>query len=247
MSKYASLCDEFYVNLNLTTEMELPSQRETVLHFFEQIQRQYPTMRNFYCRERGEHVLEEEKENGKYRWATVEPRRILAGHVNPPEIDETLDQHRMILDLAPYSLAISPLDCESLNLMFGFDFTYRGNQNQLVAEALGVSPALEKLLHAPGATVISNEPAIQFALGDDCRTQARVNVETRTTAYHVRTGDFPEEQLSVYLTLRRYGSLDGGEMFVEAYNKLAGHCFALADDYLVENVLRPLQHAIAIN
>ena len=47
MSRYHSLCDDFYVNLNLNTEMELPSNRETVLHFFEQIQRSYPMMANF--------------------------------------------------------------------------------------------------------------------------------------------------------------------------------------------------------
>ena len=35
----------------------------------------------------------------------------------------------------PFSLSVSPLDCESLNIMFGFDFTYRGNHNQLLVEA----------------------------------------------------------------------------------------------------------------
>ena len=59
MNRYSSLCDDFYVNMNLSTEMELPHSRETVLHFFERIQKKYPTMRNFYCRDRGDFVLEE--------------------------------------------------------------------------------------------------------------------------------------------------------------------------------------------
>ena len=59
MNPYANLCDDFYVNLNLSTEMELPNNRETVLHFFERIQKQYPTMRNFYCRDRGDFVRED--------------------------------------------------------------------------------------------------------------------------------------------------------------------------------------------
>ena len=31
MSRYATLSDDFYVNLNLNTEMELPGSRETIL------------------------------------------------------------------------------------------------------------------------------------------------------------------------------------------------------------------------
>lgn len=62
MNPYSSLCDDFYVNMNLGTEMELPTNRETVLHFFERIQKTYPTMRNFYCRDRGDFILEEDKD-----------------------------------------------------------------------------------------------------------------------------------------------------------------------------------------
>ena len=39
--------------------MELPTGRDTLLHFFEQLQKQYPTMQNFYSRQRGEYILEE--------------------------------------------------------------------------------------------------------------------------------------------------------------------------------------------
>jgi hypothetical protein len=246
MSSYSSFSDDFYINLNLNTEMDLPSNRETVLHFFEQLQKQYPTMRNFYCRDRGEFVLEEDKDRGHYRWATVEPRRVLSGQVNPASVDEALNQHRVVLELVPYALSVSTIDCESLNLMYGFDFTYRGNHNQLVAEALGVFPAYEKMLEVPGATVIANEPTLQLALDDDCRIQCRFSIETRTSAYNVRTGDYPEEQLSVYLTARRYGSLDPGESFAQAMERLSEICREMVDGYLVDQVLRPLQQAIAI-
>ena len=66
-----------------------------------------------------------------------------------------MEQHELILELAPYMLSVSPLDCEALDLLYGFDFTYRGNHNQVMAEALGVSPALERILEIPGATVIN--------------------------------------------------------------------------------------------
>jgi hypothetical protein len=152
----------------------------------------------------------------------------------------------MVLDTAPYALSVSPIDCESLNVMFGFDYTYRGNHNELLVEALGITPAFERLAEIPGATVICNEPSLQLALDAECRTQFRLSVETRTTAYHVRTGDYPEEQLSVYLTARRYGSLDSGETYVSAMWKLAEVCRELIESYVIENVLRPLQHTIAI-
>src|SRR5690606_37528747 len=64
MHPYSSLCDDFYVNINLSTEMDLPASRETILHFFERLQKEYPTMRNFYCREKGDFILEEDKESG---------------------------------------------------------------------------------------------------------------------------------------------------------------------------------------
>ena len=169
MTRYATLSDDFYVNLNLNTEMDLPGSRETILHFFEQIQKKYPSMRNFYSRERSEYVLEEDKDRGHYRWVTVDSRRVCSGYVNPESTENALVQHRLVLDLIPYAMSISPLDCESLNLMFGFDFTYRGNHNQLVAEALGFPPPLERLTHIPGATMVSYEPNLQFSVDDDCR------------------------------------------------------------------------------
>ena len=209
VSHYGNYCDEFYVNMNLNTEMELPTNRDTLLHFFEQLQKRYPTMRNFYSRERDEYILEEDKDSGSYRWATVDPKRICSGFVNPTSLQDATDQHALVLDSIPYTLSVSPLDCESLNFMFGFDFTYCGNHHKLLADALGLPPALEKMLESPERKLVAYEPIIQFAVDDDCRTQCRLSIETRTSAYHVRTGEFPEEQLSVYLTLRHYGSLQG--------------------------------------
>jgi hypothetical protein len=246
MTRYANFSDEHYVNLNLTTEMDLPSGRETLLHFFEQIQRKYPGMKNFYGRERNEYVLEEDKEAGNYRWATVEPRRVLSGYVNPPNTEEALTQHEFLLELVPFSLSLSPLDCKSLNLTYGFDYQYRGNHNQLVAEALGIVPAYEKLLEAPQTVLVSYEPSVQFAWEQDCRVQARLGVETRTSPIHIRMGEFPEEEFSIYLTARRSGSLEPGETFGGVMRQLAAFCQELLDNHIVEHVLRPVQQAIAL-
>src|SRR5262249_55516414 len=156
--------------------------------FFEQVRKKYPTMRNFYNRDRQELVLEEDKDKGNYRWTSVEQRRVCSGYVNPPSAEEALNQHALVLDLIPYALSISPLDCESLNVMFGFDFTYRGNHNQLLADALGLITPFERMAQeVPGATVVHNEPSIQLALDDECRVQVRLSFESRTSAYHIRT------------------------------------------------------------
>jgi hypothetical protein len=132
-------------------------------------------------------------------------------------------------------------------VMYGFDFNFRGNHNQLLADALGVLPAFERMTHMPGATILAAEPSIQFALDEECRTQCRLSIESRTSAYHVRMKEFPEEQLSVYFTARRYGSLQSGETFVSAMGRLAEVCRDIIDSYIVENVLRPLQQTIAIS
>ncbi len=246
MHRYASCCEDFYCNLALNTEMELNSNRESAIHFFEQVRKRFPVMKNFYSRERNEFVLEEDKERGNYRWASCEAKRICSGYVNPDSIEQAFEQHRFVLELAPFAMGVSPLDCESINVVFGFDFTYRGNHNQMVANTLGLAPAFDGLLELPGASTISYEPSIQIALDDSCRTQCRISIETRSNAYHVRTGDFPEEQLSVYVTLRRYGSLDLHDDFVTTANKLGQLCQDITDRFVVEQVLMPLRQSINI-
>ncbi|MHC4179625.1 MAG: hypothetical protein ACYSWU_19100, partial [Planctomycetota bacterium] len=197
-------------------------------------------------RERGDFVLEEDKDKGNYRWCTIEPRRVCSGQVNPETIEGAMEQHRLVLELAPYMLSVSPLDCEALDLLYGFDFTYRGNHNQLVTEALGVSPAMERVLDIPGSTVINHEPSLTIALDEDCRAQFRLSVETRTNAYQVRTGDFPEEQLSVYVTARQYGSLGPDKTFVETLERLGELCGEMIENHVIEHVLDPLARTISL-
>lgn len=246
MNPYSELSDDFYVNINLGTEMELPTNRESVLHYFERIQKAYPSMRNFYCRDRGDFVLEEDKDRGNYRWCTIEPRRVCSGYVNPESIEAAMEQHRLVLELAPYLLSVSPLDCEALDLLFGFDYTYRGNHNLLVAEALGLNPALDRIAGIPGTSMINCEPSVTVALDDDCRVQFRLSIETRTNAYQVRTGDYPEEQLSVYVTARQYGSLGPDGSFVDTLQRLSGVCHEMLDQHVIEHVLNPLRRTIAL-
>ena len=245
MHPYGSLADDFYVNMNLNTEMKLPESRETILNFFERVQKSYPAMRNFFTRENGDFVLEEDKEEGHQRWLSLEPRRVCSGFINPSDPDIANVQHQLVLQLVPYMLSVSPLDCEALDYMMGFDFSYRGNHDALVAEALGTGTALEALIDTPGAHVLNYEPSVTISLDESCRVQARIMIETRTNAYQVRRGDFPDDQISVFFTVRQYGSLEADVTFEETLRKLKRNSEQLMDDYVVEHVLQPLAQAIA--
>jgi hypothetical protein len=221
MNVYSSLADDYYINLNLNTEMTLPQGRETILGFFERIQKQYPSMRNFYTRENGDFVLEEDKDQPHQRWISLEPRRICSGVIDPLDVDSAVDY------------------------MMGFDFSYRGNHDELVAEALGAGPALDGMVNVPGIKVLNYEPSITISLDESCRRQARLMVETRTNAYQVRRGEFSEDQISVYFTVRQYGGLEGVESFEQSLFKLRDQCDELMHGYVIDHVLRPLQQAIS--
>lgn len=245
MNRFSHLATDFYSNMHLNTEMPLPSSREAVLDFFGRVQKSYPSMRNFYTRDNGDFVMEEDKDQPYHRWLSLEPRRICSGFVNPPDLDDADAQHRLILDLVPYMLTVSPLDCEALDFMMGFDFSYRGNHDLLVARALGGSPSMERLPKLDGATVLNFEPSMTISLDEYCRLQARLMVETRTNAYHVRRNEFPEEHISVYFTVRQYGSLEHDASFAQRLVQLRETCEQLLDDFVVDDILLPLSQAIA--
>jgi len=245
MNPYGSLCDDFGVYTYLNTKMDLPSRRETVLHFFESLRKTYPRMTEFDCRDSGEFALEEDREQGSYRWVTVESRRLASGYVNPPELEAADAQHEHVLETAPYHLDLSMLDCEALDVLFAYDFVYGGNHDEVVAEALGLGTTLENMLQLPGSRVINYEPSLMLSLDEGCRLQCRLSIETRTNAYQVRTGQFPEAPISVYFTVRQYWGRQPFKSFVESYRNQRRICHELAEGHVVPAVVRPLAQAIA--
>lgn len=245
MNRYTNEADDFYINMNLNTELELPTSRETVLHFFEQMRKAFPDLRNFYTRESGDLVLEGDKESGHYRWLAIESRRLCSGQVDPDSPEDAYKQHEMVLDLAPHLLTISLLDCEALDVMFGFDFTYNGNHDELIAEALGVGSGMDGLVDLPGSRVINFEPTITIAMDDSCRLQCRFSIETRTNAYQIRTGEFPEEQLSVYFTVRQYWGNGPERSFLESFRRQCAIGEEIVEEKIIPRVVRPLAAAIA--
>ncbi len=245
MNPYSSLCDDFGVYLYLNTKMELPTGREMVLHFFDSLRKTYPQMTEFEHRESGEYVLEEDREQGSYRWVSLEPKRLCSGYVNPPGIDAADAQHEHLLEVAPFHFDLSTLDCEAMDVLFSFDFLFSGNHDDVVAEALGLNTTLENLLQLPGSRVINYEPSLMLALDESCRMQCRLSVETRTNAYQIRTGNFPEAPISVYFTVRQYWSRQPFKTFAESYRNQRRIVQELVDNHIVPAVVRPLAQAIA--
>ena len=244
MNPYSSLCDDFGIYVYVNTKMELPSGRETVLHFFNSLQKTFPTMSDFECRGGNEYVLEEDREQGSYRWIGLEVKRFASGFVNPPSVEAADTQHERVLEIAPYHLDFGSLDCESLDVLFSFDFIYSGNHDELVAEALGLNTTLESLLQMQGTKVLGYEPSLMLALDDTCRLQCRLNIETRTNAYQIRTNQFPEAPITVYFTVRQYWAKQTGKTFIEGYQNQRKICQELVDQHIIPAVIKPLNQTI---
>ncbi len=245
MNPYSSLCDDFGVYVYLNTKMDLPSGRESVLHFFEQLRKTYPQMLDFDRRENGEFVLEEDREQGSYRWVTLETRRLCAGYVNPPDLENADSLHEHLLGTAPFHLDFGSLDVDALDVLFAFDFTYGGNHDEVVAEALGLNTTLESLMQMPGSRVLNYEPSLMLSLDDSCRLQCRMSIETRTNFYQVRTGQFPEAPISVYFTVRQYWGRQPFKDFPESYRNQRRICQELVDTHIIPAIVRPLAQTIA--
>jgi hypothetical protein len=225
--------------------MDLPTGRETILHFFDRVRKTYPTMTDFDHRETGEYVLEEDREQGSYRWVTLENRRLCIGFVNPPEVEAADQINEMVLESAPYYLSCGPLDCEATDVLFAFDFLYTGNHDEVVAEALGMNTTLENMLQMPGARVLNYEPSLMLALEDTCRLQCRLSIETRTNAYQIRTGQFPDAPISVYFTVRQYWGRQPYKTLLESYQNQRKVCQDLVDNQIIPAIVRPLAQTIA--
>lgn len=243
--QFSSLVDDYFVNLNLQTTLTLPNSRETVLHFCEAVQRDFPDMTSFYQRETGDFVLEGDRERGSYQWLELGAHRMTAGYFNPPDVDKAYDLHRWLLDRSVYFLGASPLDVEALDVLVGFNMDYRGNRDGIVADALLSGSPLGALVSDETVKPVECQPNLIIALDEECYLQARLNIETRSSEYQVRTGRYEVDPISVYFTVRRYPQpgklIDLADAFIEQYET----CEDLVARIVVPQVLMPIASEIA--
>ena len=243
---YSSLCDDFYIDMYVNTELDLPTERDTILSFFERVRKQFPSMGCFYRRSSNEYCLEEDRSRGQYRWVSLELDRIGSGVVNPSELDEVCCQDKLILELVPYMLSVNHLDFDSLDVTFAMDFDYAGSHDEVIAEALLGQSALACLLDMPGARPIGCSPAMVVALSDDDYTQGRISVESKTSVYEPGKKDRDQDDaISLSLTIRQYPKTDETFDPLESFDN---QC-RLAQDIMAEKVVpffvQPLVETIA--
>jgi hypothetical protein len=247
MSKsYSSLCDDFYLDMYINTELDLPKQRDTVLAFFERIQKQFPSMGCFFRRENNEYCLEEDRNTGQYRWVTLETDRIGSGIANPSSFEDAYNQDRLVIELAPYMLSVSHLDIDSLDVTFVMDFDYAGSHDEVIAEALFGSTAFNCLLDLPTARPIAFSPAVVVALSDDCRTQGRISVESKTSFYEPEgKRQVTGEAISLSFTIRQYPSSTEKFDALKSFENQCQLAKELMAEKIVPNFVQPLTNVIA--
>ena len=118
---YSSFCEDFYINMRLGSQLNLPHQRETLLHFFERIQKEFPSMTRFRKSENGEFNLEEDRSNQNYRWVTLDLAASAPGTSTRRKAMMPSSSIACLLELAPFHLGVSPVEIDYLDVLFGFD------------------------------------------------------------------------------------------------------------------------------
>jgi hypothetical protein len=243
---YSCLCDDFYVDMHINTELDLPTQRDTILSFFERIQKQFPSMCSFYRRENNEYCLEEDRDAGQFRWIALETDRIGSGVVNPSNFEDAYSQDRLVLELAPYMLGVNHLDIDSLDVTFAMDFDYIGSHDEIIAEALFGSTAFSCLLDLPCATAIGFSPAVVVALSEDCRTQARIGVESKTSVVDSGKQKYKsDDAISLFFTIRQYPSSTEKFDSITSFENQCRLAEKLMAEKIVPNFVQPLTSVIA--
>jgi hypothetical protein len=114
-----------------------------------------------------------------------------------------------------------------------------------VAEALASGTPLEGLAQMPAARVLHYQPTLMMALDDACQLQSRLSIETRTSAYQVRTGNFPESPISVYFTVRQFWGKQPYKTFADSYHNQRRVLDELVNSYVIPNIISPLAKAIS--
>lgn len=203
---YSSLCDEFFINMTVNTELDMPGSKDTILSFFERLERQYPEMVNFYRRDIYDYYLEQTGTSGLMRSVNLEIDRIRSSVANPIKLEDGYEQHMLILELMPYMLSVSHLDVSMLDLTFRMDFDYYGNHDEVISEALFSSTAFNSLLDIEGSTAVGFSPKVTIALSDDYRSQAKIEVKSKTSLsgpLPIKSSKF-DHAISLEFTIRQF-------------------------------------------
>jgi hypothetical protein len=239
MDGAAALCSDVYVNQRMALTMDLPSQRESVLDLFGRVRRECPKL-TALRRYDDEMALESEGDDRHGAWLSLQRTSVRSGMVNPKDLSEPYHLHRVVLRNAPCYLSITPLDVESIDLVFGFDLAVAGNRDEIVFDTFLDASPLAGLV-TDGDRLIDVQPMLAFQLDGDPNTSAIIEVRTRPPG---TAAALPGSPLSVYLTVRRRGPFRSLDQFDEVFGSLAGWAERLAEDRVIPQVVAPLHRRL---
>ncbi len=244
---YGALCSDFYVNMKLGVRMELPRSREPVLELFERVRREYPQMAAFR-RYKDELALESAPDDVPHRWMAIRANSVRTGIVNPPTEHDMHALHRTAAEVCPYYLSISPLDLESIELLYGFDLAAQGNHDEIVASALLAGSPLAGLIDTADARLHDCQPVLGLTF-DAGAIQATIEVKTRAgkpeAAGERGASAAPGEPISLYVTVRTVSPITDLKTLVERVDQLGERGRSLVDALAIPNLLIPLREEIA--
>ncbi len=244
---WGATCDDFYVSTRLFLKLDLSPSRETVLHFFDVLRKEFPAMTRLRRRDDGAIMLEEESsDRTSRRWVRIEGNAMRFGFFAPPEMDAVRRLSSFVLEQAPFHLTFSEIDYDHLELVYGFDLEYAGNHDELIAETLYRDHPLAGFLQGEDAVhAIDVQPYLGVSLTADCDLQAYIELKSRTATYEIRTHNYESQPLSVFLTLRKYWGYSKERSLLGSHREMLEHADALAADKIVPLVVNPLAQAIA--
>lgn len=250
-TSFGALSTDFYINHKLALKMDLPTERETILHFFDRMRKSLPTM-NRFKRYDGELALESARKDARYTWLALRRNSIRTGTVNPESMEDAIAYHKLVLELAPYHLTISPLDVDYVELMYGFDLECKQNHDAVVYQALYADTPLGGLLNASakdgegeptGGSILDVQPVFGQALNDAGDLQAYYEVKTRPKSRRGSSKRYSGEPISLFLTIRKYGPVEDLADMSKTVEVLNGYAEELATAKLIPDLLTPItQH-----
>ena len=251
-AQFGAPCDDFHFSARLFLKLPLSNQRESVLHFFERLQREFPRLTHMRHRENGALILEEDEPgSGPRRWVRLDKRALRFGHFAPGDTADPAKLGLVVLEQAPYHLTLSPLDWDRLEVVFGFDLEYRGNHDQLVAEVLMGDNLVGTLLSSDDPTetarfeAIDCQPYFGMALTPACDLQAYFEVKSRTSTFEVRSREFDSQIITVYLTLRKYFGYGDSRPLTDEFSQMLEIGEDLTRHRVIPCMVKPLADAIA--
>lgn len=245
-TSFGALCTDFSVSHKLALKMDLPYDRETILHLFDRVRKSVPAMDRFHPYD-DELALESSRRDRDYRVLSIRQTSIRSGISNPDTMEQAYDFHSLIMQLAPYHLTISPLDIDHVDVSFAFDLECNANHDEVIYEALLADSPLGGLLDIHGAKLIDVQPYFTLALDEKGDRQAFFEIKTRNRSPRGRSSRYKHEPISLFLTVRKFGPVG----HVDDLHKDVGELGDIADQLTAEKfiplVVLPVSRQVSSN